>query len=88
MGLIMKSDVKNHLSPHFRTKIHLCELVTPPDATGFCVAEPDAVLAGFSGFAKDFFADHSISGAALTTVKLSTDPISPQPPTVSKSAQA
>ena len=50
MSLIKKSDVKNHLSPHFRTKIHLCEPVSQPDATGYSVAEPDAINANPSQF--------------------------------------
>ena len=36
MSNIRKSDVKNHLSPQFRTKIDLCQ----PDATGFSNQEP------------------------------------------------
>ena len=43
MSLIKKSDVKNHLSPRYRTKIHLCPPVSQPDATGYSVAEPDAI---------------------------------------------
>ena len=35
MSLIKRSDVKNHLSPRFRTKIHLCQPESQPDATGF-----------------------------------------------------
>ena len=35
MSIIRKSDVKNHLSPRFRTQIHLCEPESLPDATGF-----------------------------------------------------
>jgi hypothetical protein len=42
MSLIKKSDVKNHLSPQFRTKINPCEPVSQPDTTGYSVAETDA----------------------------------------------
>lgn len=59
MSNIRQSDVKNHLSPRFRTKIHLCEPVSQPDATGFSGAEPDAIKENLSTFSKDFIADHS-----------------------------
>jgi len=45
MSLIKQSDVKNHLSPRFRTKIHLRQPESQPDATGFSAAEPDAINA-------------------------------------------
>jgi hypothetical protein len=37
---IRQSDAKNHLSPRFRTKIHLCPPETQPDASGFAHEEP------------------------------------------------
>ncbi|MGA3035142.1 MAG: hypothetical protein ABSD70_17785 [Terracidiphilus sp.] len=40
MSIIKESDVKNHLSPQFHTKIHLCQPETQPDATGFSSEEP------------------------------------------------
>lgn len=40
MSNIKQSDVKNHLSPRFRTQIHLCPPETEPDATGFSGEEP------------------------------------------------
>lgn len=35
MSNIRKSDVKNHLSPRFCSKIHLCQPKAEPDAAGF-----------------------------------------------------
>lgn len=35
MSNIRQSDVKNHLSPRYRTQIHLCQPESLPDATGF-----------------------------------------------------
>ncbi|MGA2571049.1 MAG: hypothetical protein ABSF23_11070 [Terracidiphilus sp.] len=84
MSLIKKSDVKNHLSPRFRTKIHLCQ----PDATGFSVAEPDAIKANPASFAGDFVAEHSSSGVAVAPTDPATGSIRPQTPTASKSALA
>ena len=40
MSNIKKTDVKNHLSPRFRTKLHLCQPQTQPDAPGFLGVEP------------------------------------------------
>ena len=88
MSLIKKSDVKNHLSPRYRTKIHLCQPESQPDATGFSVAEPDAIKANPSSFAEDFVAEHSSSGAAVAPADPVPGSIRPQAPTASKSAQA
>jgi hypothetical protein len=77
MSNIRKSDVKNHLSPKFRTEIHLVPAVSLPDATGNSSAESGADQPDSPGFAKDFLADHSTSGVALTAVKPSADPVSP-----------
>ncbi len=41
MSLIKQSDVKNHLSPRHRTRIHLAEPASQPDATGFSEEQPD-----------------------------------------------
>jgi hypothetical protein len=59
VSLIKKSDVKNHLSPRHRTQIHLCPPESPPDATGFSAAEPDAIKESPEAFSKDFTAEHS-----------------------------
>jgi hypothetical protein len=88
MSLIKQSDVKNHLSPHFRTKIHLCDPVSQPDATGYSVPETDAIKANASDFAKDFVAEHSAFGVAVATPGPVTGSVGPQAPKVSKSAQA
>jgi hypothetical protein len=88
MSLIKKSDVKNHLSPRFRTKIHLCEPESQPDATGYSVVEPNASKANASSFAEDFFAEHSSSGLVVAAADPVTGSIRLQAPTVSRSAQA
>ena len=64
MSQVRKSDAKNHLPPRFHTKIHLCDPLSQPDATGYSVSEPDAIKADPSAFAQDFVAEHSSSGAA------------------------
>lgn len=88
MSQIRQSDVKNHLSPRFRTKIHLCDPVSQPDATGYSVPEPDPIKATPSAFTQDFVAEHSLSGAAVAPA----DPVSGSSrlhvPTASKSARA
>lgn len=92
MSLTMKSDVKNHLSLHFRTKIHLCEPVSQPDATGFSGADPDAIAANPSGFGEDFVREHSSSRAALvednSQGEPSLDSVGPLAPATSKSVQS
>jgi hypothetical protein len=88
MSQIRQSDVKNHLSPRFRTKIHLCDPVSPPDATGNSVPEPDAIQANSSSFAQDFVAEHSSSGAAVAPGDHLPGSFRPEAPAVPKSAQA
>jgi len=39
MSLIKKSDVKNHLSAHHRTELHLAHHESQSDATGFAHEE-------------------------------------------------
>lgn len=78
---------KNHLSPRFRTKIHLCEPASQPDATGFSTAEPDAITANPSHFAKDFIAEHSSSGTVLAQDNPLIGSIGPQALAKSKSVQ-
>ena len=86
MSLHHQSDVKNHLSPHYRTKIHLCEPVS--DIAGLSVAAPDAIKTIPAGFAEDFPAEHSSSGAAPALADSVTGSISPQAAAVSKRARA
>jgi hypothetical protein len=88
MSLVKRSDVKNHLSPRYRTKIHPWPLLSQPDATGFSVAESDTFSANASEFAKDYVGEHSSSGVAVAP----TDPVAglirPQAPAPSKRARA
>jgi hypothetical protein len=88
MSQIRQSDVKNHLSPGFRTKIHLCDPVSQPDATGYSVPEPEAVKADPSAFAMDFVAEHSLSGAAAAPADPAAGSIPLLVPPASKRAQA
>jgi len=88
MSLIEKNDVKNHLSPRFRTKIHLCEPESQPDATGCSVAEPNAIKANASSFTEDFVAEHSSSRVAVVPIDSEAGSSSQQAPTISKSVQA
>ena len=84
MSLIKQSDVKNHLSPQFRTEIHLCQPESPPVATGYSVAEPDA---NPLSFAEDFLGEHSFSSAALIQSNPVICSIGAQPPAAPKSVQ-
>lgn len=86
MSLHKQSDVKNHLSPRHRTKIHLCEPVS--GAVGLSGAEPDAIKAAPLGFAEDFLGEHSSSGAISAPAGLVTDSSSRQAAAVSKNARA
>ena len=45
MSLIKKSDVKNHLSAHHRTEIHLTHPQSQSDATGFAHEEDESKIA-------------------------------------------
>jgi hypothetical protein len=88
MSQIRQSDVKNHLSPRFRTKIHLCDPVSPPDATGYSVPEPDAIETNPTTFARDFVAEHSSPSEAATPGDHLPGSFRPEAPAVSKSTQA
>jgi len=85
MSLHKQSDVKNHLSPRFGTKIHLCKPVS--DAAGLSVTEPDAIKAVPLGFAEDFLAEHSSSGKGPASTGPMTGSINPQAPAASKSTR-
>jgi hypothetical protein len=87
MSLIGKSDVKNHLSPRFRTEIHLCNPVSQPDATGYSVAEAVAIHATVLSFTEDFVAEHSVPRVAAAPGDHLPGSFHPEPLTVSKSAQ-
>jgi len=86
MSLHKQSDVKNHLSPRYRTKIHLCKPIS--GAVGLSVGEPDAIKVIPLGFAEDFLAEHSWSGVVPASTGLITGSISPQATAVSTNARA
>jgi hypothetical protein len=88
MSLVKKSDVKNHLSPRFRTKIHSSRPETQPDATGFSGAEPGVIKDNPTAFSKDFTAEHSSIAKPVASTDLLTESARPQASPVSKSAQA
>jgi hypothetical protein len=88
MGLIKKSDQKNHLSLRYRSKIYLCEPVSQPDATGYSVAEPGVIKVEPSAFVKDYSAEHTIAGRQATPTANPTGVMDPHPHVLSKSAQA
>ncbi len=88
MSLMKQSDMKNHLSPRFRTKIHLCQPESQPDATGFSVVESDTINATASSFTEDFVAEHSVPGAAAAPGGHLPGSFRPETPQVSKSARA
>jgi hypothetical protein len=78
MSNIGKSDVKNHLSPRFRTKIHLCDPVSEPDATGFSAPEAEAIQTNPLSFSEDFVGEHSSSGTALAQTTPTMGSFGPQ----------
>jgi len=86
MSLHKQSDVKNHLSPRYRTKIHLCKPVS--GAVGLSAGEPDAIKLIPLGFAEDFLAEHSSSGEVPASTGPVTGSTSPQAAAVSKNARA
>lgn len=85
MSLHKQSDVKNHLSPQYRTKIHVYKPLS--GTVGLSADEPDAIKAVRLGFAEDFLAEHS-SGEAPASTGLVTGSVSSQATTVSKNARA
>jgi hypothetical protein len=88
MSLVNKSEVKDHLSPRDSTKIHLCEPVSQPDATGFSGAESEAINTNPSVFAKDFVAEHSSSGTAVAQGNRLISSFGSQAPAISKSVRS
>ncbi|MGB8261046.1 MAG: hypothetical protein WCE75_11875 [Terracidiphilus sp.] len=87
MSLVKKSDVKNHLSPRFRKEIHLNQPESQPDATGFSVAEPAAVQAEPTEFARDFQGEHSSAGAFVPPPDPMNGPVVPQAPAASQTEE-
>jgi len=88
MSLTRKSDVKNHLSPRFRTETHLCAPAGLRDATGCSVAGPDAIGTIPTPFALDYSVEHTFAGRSSTTSANSTGSTDPQAPEIPKSAQS
>ncbi len=88
MSLIKQSDVKNHLSPRFRTEIHLCQPESRPDATSCSVAEPDAIQTSPLSFTEDFVREHSSSDSPLAQRKPVVGSIGPLAPASSKCVQS
>jgi hypothetical protein len=88
MSLVKKSDVKNHLSPRFRTKTYLNVPESQPDATGFSGAEPDPIRENPAAFSKDFTAEHSSVATTVAPADLLTGSTRPLATLVSKSAKA
>jgi hypothetical protein len=86
MSLVKRSDVKNHLSPRFRTKIHLCEPVSQPDATGFSSAEPEPTSPQPAEFADDFIGEHSSPAAPGDQSRQVQVAVGLQAPSTTKSA--
>ena len=78
MSIIEKSDVERH-----RRDINLCRPVNQPDATGFSVAEPDAIKPTPLAFFEDFSGEHTIPGKSVTPIGF----LGTQAPGVSKSTQ-
>ncbi len=65
MSLAEQSDDKDHSSPRYGTKNHLCPPLSQPDATGFSAVEPDAIQPRRLSFAEDFIGQHSSLGTAF-----------------------
>jgi hypothetical protein len=87
MSLVTRSDVNNHPSLNFRTKIHFCARESQPDATGFSEAESDTNTGNPSSFTADFVTEHSAPGVAVSTDHLPGS-FRAEVPKVSKSAHA
>lgn len=87
MSITEKSDVKNHLSPRYRMKIHLCDPASQPDATGYSVTESDAIGAGTSPTAKHDSAERTIAVMPSTPTGNSTCCTDTQVSEASNSAQ-
>lgn len=87
MSITEKSDVKNDLSPRYRTKIHLCDPASQPDATGYSVTESDAIRADTSPSAKHDSAEQTIAVMTPTSTDNSTGCTDAQVSETSNSAQ-
>jgi hypothetical protein len=83
-----KNDVKNHLSPRFRTKTYLAAPLSRPDADSRSLAEPDAIGTSRSPFAMDYSVEHTTAGASSTPVANPADTTDSRKPDAPKSARA
>lgn len=88
MSLTNKSDIKNHLSPSFLTETYLCAPAGQRLATGYSVAEPDAIETIPSSFAWDYSLEHTFTGMPSAPSANSTDSTEPQAPEIPKGAQS
>jgi hypothetical protein len=88
MSLIMKSDVKNHLSRRNHTGIHLFQPVSRPDATGFSGEETGSAAVNSQGSAGDTHKQPSSSGMNLPVAADAPSSSGPLTPVESKSAKA
>lgn len=63
MSIFEKIDTERH-----RRDINLCRPVSQPDATGFSVAESDAIKPNPSAFSDDYSGEHTIPGKSVTPI--------------------
>lgn len=61
MTIFEKIDTARH-----RKDINLCRPVSQPDATGFSVAEPNAIEPGPSTFSDDYSGEQTVPGKSVT----------------------
>jgi hypothetical protein len=78
MSIFEKIDTQRH-----RRDINLCKPASLPDATGFSVAEPDAIKSTPSAFFDDYRKEHTIPARSVTPIGF----IGTQAPGVSKSTK-
>jgi hypothetical protein len=82
MSIFEKIDTERH-----RRDINLCKPVSQPDATGFSVAEPDAIPNPLVSF-DDSSKEPTIPANSVTSIANSVRCLNPQMPAVSKSTEA
>lgn len=87
MSVVKKSDVKNHLSPRYRTQIHLCQPESAPDATDFSATETDALQSNSLNLSDGFAVEYSPSGIVVAPDNPQIDSIGPQAPAASRGVQ-
>jgi hypothetical protein len=82
MPIFKKIDTERH-----RRDIFLCGPVSQPDATGFSVADPDAISNPSVSF-DDFSQEPTIPAKTVTPIANSVRRLNPQRPLVFKSTEA